>query len=199
MSTVSSVSSTPAPGTTSTTGVGSLTSSDFLNLMLKQLEQQDPLNPTDSNQLLTQISQISTLQSNTAMAQNIQGLTLQQSIGAAGNLIGKSIQGIDPTGTQVQGTVIGVTVANQAVSLSLDSGSTLPMSNVTTIQAAANGSSSSLTALAQLGQLLQGGSSSTSSLASLLASNPNLGALVGGVGTSNSNGALSILQALGAK
>src|SRR6476660_7602605 len=85
---------------------------DFLNLMITQLQQQDPLNPTDSNQLLTQMSQISNLQSNTTMADSLKSLTLQQSIGAAGNLIGKSVEGLDDAGQPVKGTVTSVKVQN---------------------------------------------------------------------------------------
>jgi hypothetical protein len=79
------------------------------------------------------MSQISTLQSNTEMQTSLQGLTLQQSIGAGGNLIGKTINGIDPNGNQVQGVVTGVSVADKAVSLNLDSGVALPLENVTQI------------------------------------------------------------------
>ena len=142
MSTVSSLLNNTANTTTSsnttssngTTGIGSLTSSDFLNLMLTQLQQQDPLNPTDSNAMLQQISQISTLQANTQMQTSLQGLTLQQSIGAGGNLMGKNITGIDSTNHQVTGNVTSVQVQNSQVYLGLDTDANLvPMSNVMTI------------------------------------------------------------------
>ncbi len=131
---------TPTTSSTTTSGsaagVKSLTSSDFLKLMFTQLEHQDPLNPTDSNQMLSQISQISTLQSNTAMQTSLQGLTLQQSIGAGGNLIGKSIKGLGSDGSNITGNVTSVQVQNSTVYLGLDSGATLPMSNVTNISTA---------------------------------------------------------------
>jgi flagellar basal-body rod modification protein FlgD len=122
-----------------TAGINSLTSSDFLNLMLTQLEQQDPLNPTDSNQMLSQISQISNLQANTAMQTSLSSLTLQQSIGAGGNLIGKSITGVDSSGTTVTGNVTSVQVQNSQVYLGLDSDTNpVPMSSVTNIQSLNN-------------------------------------------------------------
>src|SRR3954467_12670689 len=96
-----------------------LSSSDFMNLMIQQLSQQDPLNPTDSNQLLTQMSQISQLQSNADMQTSLSSLTLQQSIGAGGNLIGKSIEGLDTNGTKLNGTVTSVLVQNKNVYLQL--------------------------------------------------------------------------------
>jgi flagellar basal-body rod modification protein FlgD len=146
-------SSTSATGTTSGAGIGALSSSDFMNLMLTQLEQQDPLNPTDSNQMLSQLSQISNLQANNAMQTslqglqtNLQGLTLQQSIGAGGNLIGKSITGTASDGTtNVTGVVNSVQVQNNNVYLGLaNSTEIIPMSSVTSISTAPTTLSSSL-------------------------------------------------------
>jgi flagellar basal-body rod modification protein FlgD len=42
--------------------VGGLTMDDFLTLMTAQLQNQDPLNPTDSNQFLAQLSELSTVE-----------------------------------------------------------------------------------------------------------------------------------------
>jgi flagellar basal-body rod modification protein FlgD len=139
MSTISGISSTSSSSASSGTGVSSLSSSDFLKLMIQELQQQDPFNPTDANQLLTQMSQISNLQSNASMVSSLSSLTLQQSIGAGGNLIGKTVSGIDDGGNQIQGVVTSVKVVNKQVRLELDSGSDLPMDNVT--QIAANNSS----------------------------------------------------------
>src|SRR3974390_1296801 len=126
---------TAATGTTTTTpsAATSLSSSDFLNLMITQLQQQDPLNPTDSNQLLTQMSQISNLQSNTQMQSSLQALTLQQSIAAGGNLIGKTVAGVDDNGKTQTGVVTSVLVQNKNVYLQLDSGSQVSMTNVTNV------------------------------------------------------------------
>src|SRR5215469_2418367 len=96
--------------TTASSGLNTLSSSDFMKLMITQLSNQDPLNPTDSNQMLGQISQISTLQSNTQMTQSLSALTLQQSIGAGGNLVGKTVSGVATDGNKVTGTVTGVQV-----------------------------------------------------------------------------------------
>jgi len=43
-------------------GVGGLSMNDFLTLMTAQLKNQDPLNPTDANQFLNQLSQLSTVE-----------------------------------------------------------------------------------------------------------------------------------------
>jgi flagellar basal-body rod modification protein FlgD len=148
---------TPTSSSSSSAALNTMTGADFLKLMIQQLQQQDPMNPTDSSQLLTQMSQISNLQSNAAMVTSLSGLTLQQSIGAGGNLIGKTISGIDENGDPLQGVVTSVKVVNKKVRLELDSGHDLPMENIT--QIAATGSTG-LTA-AQLQQLLGVGGSTS--------------------------------------
>ena len=129
----------------SSNGMSALSSSDFMKLMITQLSNQDPLNPTDSNQMLGQISQISTLQSNTAMTQSLSTLTLQQSIGAGGNLVGKTVTGIDTDGNNITGVVNGVKVMNNKVYLAVtdSNGNTNPMSmeNLTQISNATSDAS----------------------------------------------------------
>jgi flagellar basal-body rod modification protein FlgD len=55
-------SSSAASGGNASSGVGGLTMNDFLTLMTAQLQNQDPLNPTDSNQFLSQLSELSTVE-----------------------------------------------------------------------------------------------------------------------------------------
>ena len=134
--TVASTGAASTSGSSSSTGTGGLngmTGADFMKVMIAQLQHQDPLDPSKSDELLTQMSQISQLQSNQAMQTDIEGLTLQQSIGAGGNLIGKTVNGLDANGNQLTGVVTSITVQNKVVSLELDSGNSLPLSNVTQI------------------------------------------------------------------
>lgn len=123
--------------TTSNSGAKSnslnLSSSDFVSMMIKQLQSQDPLNPTNSDQLMSQMSAIGQMQSSTQLQTTLTGLAQQTQIGAASSLIGKQVAGIDSTNSSVTGLVTSVKVASSGVSLELDSGSSLPLSNVTTI------------------------------------------------------------------
>jgi flagellar basal-body rod modification protein FlgD len=132
-----------SPSTSTTPSNLSLTSSDFVNLMIKQLQNQDPLNPTDPNALMQQVSEIGQMQSTTQLQTTLSGLASQTQIGAASNLIGKQVNGIDSTNSQVSGQVMSVRVSSSGVNLQLDSGSTVPLSNVTNISP---GSSSTTTA-----------------------------------------------------
>jgi len=130
---VSGISGSSSGSSGTTNNVKSLSGSDFLNLMIQQLSQQDPMNPTDSNQLLNQMAQISTLQSNSDMQASLASLTLQQSIGAGGNLIGKRVDGLDVNGNEIHGIVQKVQVSGKQIYLGLDSGLNLPMANILTI------------------------------------------------------------------
>jgi len=135
MSTTSGVSSTTSATSTSTpaNSLNTMTGSDFVKVMLTQLQHQDPLNPQDSGQLLTQMSDIASLQTNQTLSSTLTGMTLQQSVGSGANMIGKTVDGVDATGAAVHGTVTSVSVQGQAVSLQLDSNATLPIGNVTSI------------------------------------------------------------------
>lgn len=54
---------TPATSSSSSTGADSLTSeSAFLKLLVAQIQHQDPLNPTDGVQFLTQLTSFSQLE-----------------------------------------------------------------------------------------------------------------------------------------
>ncbi|HZL35962.1 MAG TPA: flagellar hook capping FlgD N-terminal domain-containing protein [Tepidisphaeraceae bacterium] len=110
-----------------------MTPSDFLNLMVTQLQNQDPTQPTSSADLLAQMSQIGQMQSATSMQTAMQGITLQNSIGAASSLIGKTVQGMDAQNNTISGMVNSVKVLNNGVSLELDNGQELDIARVTNI------------------------------------------------------------------
>jgi flagellar basal-body rod modification protein FlgD len=134
-SSVGSTSGTTSPGTTGTAGTTALNlnTTDFINLMMTQLENQDPLNPTSSDQLMSQMSQIGQLQSTTQLQTTMQTLTTQSQIGAASSLIGKQVSGLDVNSNPISGTVSTVQVASTGVTLSLQQGGQLSLSNVTGI------------------------------------------------------------------
>jgi flagellar basal-body rod modification protein FlgD len=110
-----------------------LKAEDFINMMITQLQNQDPMEPAKNEQLLAQMSQIGQLQSATQLQQSLSGMVLQNQIGSAGNLIGKTIQGLDGDNEQVQGVVNSVRVEKDKVFLELDNGKRLAMDRVTTI------------------------------------------------------------------
>ena len=123
----SSSSSTPANPTSQ------LKTTDFINMMMTQLEHQDPLNPTSSDQLMSQMSQIGQLQSTSQLQNTLTGLATQTQIGAASSLMGKQVTGLDANSNSVSGLVSAVQVTSTGVNLQLQSGSIMALTNVSSI------------------------------------------------------------------
>jgi flagellar basal-body rod modification protein FlgD len=68
--------STNSPSSSSASSVGSLTSEQtFLQLLVAQIQNQDPLNPTDSIQFVGQLVQYSELEQLMGINQGVQTLT----------------------------------------------------------------------------------------------------------------------------
>ena len=102
-------------------------------MMVTQLQNQDPTQPTSNQEILQQISQIGQLQSADTLQTDLSTMVLQNSISSAGNLIGKTVTGIDSTGSTSAGIVNSVQVQNGNVALQLDSGKSMLLSNVQNI------------------------------------------------------------------
>jgi flagellar basal-body rod modification protein FlgD len=144
MSTINSTLPTATSGSSSSSGSSStaaggwasLQPSDFIQMMVTQLQNQDPTQPTSNEDILQQISQIGQLQSADTLQTDLSSMVLQNSISSAGNLIGKSVTGVDTTGANSSGLVNSVQVQNGSVYLQLDSGKQMQLSNVQNISAA---------------------------------------------------------------
>ncbi|MGD0389133.1 MAG: flagellar hook capping FlgD N-terminal domain-containing protein [Tepidisphaeraceae bacterium] len=132
MSTLGSAASN-STGSSSTSSPNSLTANDFIKFMITELQNQDPLSPTDPNTMLQQISEIGQLQSATTMQTDLTGMVQQNQVSAASAMIGKEVQGTDANSNSITGIVSAVQITSSGVSLELNTGSTLAMNNVTAI------------------------------------------------------------------
>lgn len=108
---------------------------DFINMMVTQLQNQDPLEPADNNQLLTQMSQIGQLQSSQQLQTSLQSMVIQNNIASAGNMIGKEVAGFDEYGDEAEGLVTAVRVEQGQIMLELDNGKRMNIGNVTSVSA----------------------------------------------------------------
>ena len=71
-STNTATNSTSASGTS---GTNTLSQNNFLQLLMTQLKNQNPLDPTDTNQMVTEMSELTSVQAITGMATDIGNLT----------------------------------------------------------------------------------------------------------------------------
>ncbi|MGL4514220.1 MAG: flagellar hook assembly protein FlgD [Lacipirellulaceae bacterium] len=84
----------------------------FLELMLAELQNQDPLDPMDNNQLLQQISQIREISASDKLAGTLDSVLLGQNVATAAGLIGKEVEGITNDGRRVNGEVRQVAISD---------------------------------------------------------------------------------------
>lgn len=134
--TTSLPSSTSGTSTTATDPYANMTSSDFMKVMLSELEHQNPTQPTNTTQIMQQLSSLRNIESQLSLQQNLQSLVAQNQIAQASGMIGKLVGGMDSNGNKISGHVMSVQVVKGQAMLELDSGQQLSMANVTSIQKA---------------------------------------------------------------
>lgn len=117
------------------TGFSGMTSQDFMKLLIAQLQNQDPLQPTDNDQLLNQITSMQSLQSNIEMQSTLKSLGASQQLSSAASLLGQTVTGLTENKTELTGTVDQIFLKNNTVYLGIN-GNELPLSNVSNIKAA---------------------------------------------------------------
>lgn len=156
-------SSSSSSSSSSTSNNQALTPNDFIQFLITQLQNQDPLNPTSSDEMLTQLSEIGQLQSSSNLQTDLTRMVQQNQVSAAASMIGKAVQGTDQNQNPVSGNVTAVQVTSNGVNLQLDSGSTVALSAVTSITDPAGNSSNSGTSSSASGSTTQPSASGTSS------------------------------------
>ncbi len=113
----------------------SLNQDQFMQLLLTQLRNQDPIDPVSSSDMLGQMTQLSTLQSLQQLNAGFGDLLQMQQLTNGSSLLGRSVQFTDPsTSTPAAGVVSAVNVKDGAVVLQVG-GQSVPLSQVTSVQA----------------------------------------------------------------
>jgi flagellar basal-body rod modification protein FlgD len=100
--------------------VSSLNVDSFLKLMITELQNQDPLNPMDSSQMLDQISQMRQITSSDKLTDTLNSVLLGQNIASSTNLIGANVIGISDDNQKVSGVVSSVSIDNGTPKLHLN-------------------------------------------------------------------------------
>lgn len=85
---------------------------DFLNLMIAELQNQDPLNPLENADLIAQISQIREVGATEQLTETLSSVLLGQNISSATSLIGADVVALNDDGERVSGNVRVVTITN---------------------------------------------------------------------------------------
>lgn len=127
----SNLATNPAPSATN--AFQSLTSEDFIRVMFTELTNQDPSAPSDSKDLLNQISSIRAIESDLQLTDRLEQIALQNEISASGTLLGAFVIGLTDSGTKTQGFVDSVSVTRDGTILNLSSNQRVRLSSVSEV------------------------------------------------------------------
>lgn len=121
-------------------GVDSMSSDDFFRLLVTELQNQDPLKPAETSDMLTQVAQIRSIQNSKSLTDALDSLAKSQHLAGTSDLLGKfvtaQVPNDDGTLTETTGVVTGVRYASDGgVVLELDSGQTVDAQHVVKVQA----------------------------------------------------------------
>ena len=84
---------------------------DFLKLLVAQMKNQDPLNPTSNEDTVMQLAQFSSIEQSQNMNSNLEKFIKNDTVGMAGSMIGQEIEAVDPdSGVITKGVVSQVNV-----------------------------------------------------------------------------------------
>lgn len=92
----------------------------FLQLLVMQMQNQDPMEPMDNSQMVAQLAQLTSLEQMEKLNKSFETLSGnvdQLNFLNASNMIGKYVTGVDSTGAEMSGTVEGVQMQDSIVQL----------------------------------------------------------------------------------
>jgi flagellar basal-body rod modification protein FlgD len=130
-SATSSMGSAAATSAASTTASQNLVDyNSFLQLLVAQMKNQDPMNPTDSTQYLSQLASFSSVEQQVQTNAKLDALVTNSGLNQADALLGHTVTNSDGS---VSGKVMSVTYSSDGLTAKLDSGATLPITTDITV------------------------------------------------------------------
>ncbi len=125
----------PQSSTTTGRGMEALSSEDFFRLLITELQQQDPLAPAKTGDMINQVAQIRSIEQSHTLNQTLRALQNSQQQAGVSALLGKFVVATpkDASGvaSQASGIVTGVRFdVDGSAWLDLDSGQTVALADV---------------------------------------------------------------------
>jgi flagellar basal-body rod modification protein FlgD len=109
---------TPTPSSLPRTDKkGDLGQDAFLKLMVAQLQHQDPMAPTDSAAMMTQMAQITSVEQLAQIAEGFSAMENNQDFSSAVALLGRTVTYEKADGSQATGVVSSVKPSSQGAQL----------------------------------------------------------------------------------
>lgn len=99
----------------------SLGKEDFLNLLMAELQNQDPLSPMDNKDMILQLAQFSAIEGTQNLNENMENYIDTANLATASSLIGKQVVYQDTdTGLEVVGQVDKINVVGTSLTMNID-------------------------------------------------------------------------------
>jgi flagellar basal-body rod modification protein FlgD len=113
---------------------GVLGKNDFLKLMIAQLQAQNPLEPSNGTEYISELAQFSQLEQTTNLAQTSSQSAAAQQVAQAVALIGHTVSYKDvATGATLQGSVQNVEITSSGATLTVEGATGVEPSSVTEV------------------------------------------------------------------
>jgi flagellar basal-body rod modification protein FlgD len=87
---------------------------EFLKLMITELQNQDPLDPMETSEMMSQLSQMREISATDKLTNTLDAVLMGQNITTASSLIGKQVTALSTAGVEVAGQVDRVSVEPSA-------------------------------------------------------------------------------------
>ncbi|MGI9463639.1 MAG: flagellar hook assembly protein FlgD [Aestuariivirgaceae bacterium] len=112
------------PAQSSSSSAAALDYDNFLQLLVTQMQNQDPLNPMDSTEYTAQLAQFSNVEQSIQTNQKLDSLMASFALGQADSLIGRTVTSADGT---VSGEVEAVNITSSGSVAQLKDGTRLQL------------------------------------------------------------------------
>ena len=132
---VTGATTTPTTTASSQTAAPMLDPQAFLQLLVAQLQYQDPTSPVDTSTFMNQTAMLSQVQTMSGMSTTLNSLVASQQGQAATSMIGKSVTFVDATGATGSGVVTGASLGTTGASVEVGN-QYVPIANIREVKAA---------------------------------------------------------------
>lgn len=82
----------------------------FLQLLIAEMQNQDPMNPMDNAQMMEQINQLREISATDKLTDTLDSVLLGQNLSTASSLIGKEVKALTDDAKDIQGKIDRVSV-----------------------------------------------------------------------------------------
>ena len=99
----------------------------FLQLLIAEMKNQDPTNPTDTSQYMSQFAQLSSVEQAMQTNSKLDALLSSSALSQAEGLIGRTVSFTDSSGAAVAGKIASVSINSDGSVATLENGMKIPV------------------------------------------------------------------------